>query len=540
MPISMVLLIRQFSPLRIDHHGWQVVAATALLALSLGQRSGRKGIVAGLVMAFYLSISLEALPYFLLFGALYAWGYWRSAAQWPMLLGFLTACAAGTMVSLPASRGWEALTITHCDGLSAPYWSALAAASAAMLLGARLIGHAAPARRFTLLAATGAAALAAFLLVAPQCSSGPFAALDPLVRQYWYLNVLEGLPITAQVPLIALYSIIPTALGLLGSWLAIRRVAEPLRGDWRVLLVLQIGAAAISIWVLRALYVSHAFAVPGCAYLALATWQRARTIEKVPARVLASVAVVLAVPAVPLAIVSKLDEAAAANASNAMTPVLNPCFRKSRIAGLNRIAPTVLFAPIDLGPAILTDTAHSVIATGHHRNQAAMAKVIGAFLGDEKTARRLVTGSQGQAAADLSGYRGDGRLCQGRAERPGRAAGQGRCARLADPATARSCPPVPRLRDPPGHPAGRSGGGEVHRRAVHAIALAGGLGAVVEDMAQMPAAARAFDFGAGNADAGIAHRHHRALQRRVEARPAGAAFELGLAAEQLLRARRRS
>ena len=162
--------------------------------------------------------------------------------------------------------------------------------------------------------------------MAPQCSSGPFAALDPLVRQYWYLNVLEGLPITAQVPLIALYSIIPTALGLLGSWLAIRRVAEPLRGDWRVLLVLQIGAAAISIWVLRALYVSHAFAVPGCAYLALATWQRARTIEKVPARVLASVAVVIAVPAVPLAIVSKLDEAAAANASNAMTPVLNPCF----------------------------------------------------------------------------------------------------------------------------------------------------------------------------------------------------------------------
>ncbi len=423
MPVSMIFRIRQFSPLRIDHHGWQVVAATALLALSLGTRSAAKGVLAGLVMAFYLSISLEALPYFLLFGGLYAWAYWRSADGWPMLRGFLVACAVGTMISLPASRGWEALTITHCDGLSAPYWSALALASIAMLLGVRLTGHGTAMRRLALLAITGVAALAAFLLVAPECSSGPFGALDPLVRQYWYLNVLEGLPLSAQTPATALYSIIPTLMGLLGTLLAIRRAGERWRSNWRVMLVLQLGAAAVSIGVMRARYVSHAFAVPGCAFLALTIWHRARQIQAVPVRVLASAAAVLAVPSVPLAIVSLIEDARAADTGNTPEPRVNPCFRKDKIDRLNRIAPAALFAPIDLGPAILTDTRHSVIATGHHRNQAAMATVIGAFLGNEKEARKLVVSSH----ADLL------LICPGTEEMGvyAKAAPQGLAARLA-------------------------------------------------------------------------------------------------------------
>ncbi len=393
LPISMIFLIRQFAPLRIDHHGWQVVAATALLGLSLGARSGRKGLLAGLVMAFYLSISIEALPYFLLFGGLYAWRYWRDAEAWPMMCAFLAACAAGTMISLPASRGWEALSITHCDGLSAPYWSALAAAAAVLLIGARLIGHGSPLRRLSLLVITGAAALAAFLLVAPQCSSGPFATLDPLVRQYWYLNVLEGLPITSQSLPTVLYSIIPTLMGLFGTILAIRGCMPPRRANWRTMLVLQIGAGAVSVWVMRAMYVSHAFAVPGCASLALAIWGRARRIRSVPLRVLASAAAALAVPSVPVAIVSKIDNALAADSANRAEPEINRCFRKGNLDRLNALAPTTLFAPIDLGPAILTHTSHSVIATGHHRNQAAMKMVIRTFLGSEIEARHLVTSS---------------------------------------------------------------------------------------------------------------------------------------------------
>src|SRR5262249_54348926 len=78
-----------------------------------------------------------------------------------------------------------------------------------------------------------------------------------------------------------------------------------------------------------------------------------------------------------------------------------------------------------------------------------------------------------------------------------------------------------------GRPARRSRG-EFERDAVHAVALAGRLRAVVEDVAEMSAAAAAVHLGARNDHAVIVRRTHGALDRRVEARPAGTAVEFGL------------
>ena len=406
LPLSMVFLARQFSPLRIDHHGWQVVAATALLGLSLGKRTGLRGLLAGLAMAFYLSISLEALPYFLLFGGLYAFAYWRNAEGWPMLAAFLLGCTAGVMLSLPASRGWSALTAVHCDGLSAPYWGALAGASVALILGAGVLGHASAARRFAVLALAGVAALALFFLVAPECRTGPFGALDPLVRQYWYLNVLEGLPLWKQEPLTAVYSVLPSLMGLAGALLALRRAEPPMRDRWRTMLILMVGAFAVSIGVLRAMYVARAFAIPGCAVLILAVWRWARGIDNTALRILASAASVAVVPLVPLAVVSYVDELVTNDSEQEGSLKVASCFQQENIAELNRLAPATFLAPIDIGPSILTDTSHSVIATGHHRNQQAMAEVIGAYLAKGEKARELVTGSH----ADLL------MICQGTQE----------------------------------------------------------------------------------------------------------------------------
>ncbi len=406
LPLSMVFLARQFSPLRIDHHGWQVVAATALLGLSLGKRTGLNGLLAGLVMAFYLSISLEALPYFLLFGGLYAFTYWRSADGWPMLAGFLLSCTAGVMLSLPASRGWGALTAVHCDGLSGPYWSALLGAAVALMLSARGLRHASAVRRFSVLAMAGVAALALFFLVAPECRTGPFGALDPLVRQYWYMNVLEGLPLWKQEPLTAVYSVLPSLMGLGGALLALRRAERPMRDNWRTMLILMVGAFAVSVAVLRAMYVAHAFALPGCAFLILQVWRWARKIENTALRILASVASVAAVPLVPLALVSYVDELIANDSEQERSLKVASCFQQDNIAKLNRLPPATFLAPIDIGPSILTDTRHSVIATGHHRNQKAMAEVIGSYLAQKDRARQIVTGSH----ADLL------MICQGTQE----------------------------------------------------------------------------------------------------------------------------
>ena len=59
-----------------------------------------------------------------------------------------------------------------------------------------------------------------------------------------------------------------------------------------------------------------------------------------------------------------------------------------RIAGLPR---GTVFAPLDIGPSILLQTDHDVIATGHHRADKAMRDVIATFVSPpDVTGRRSV------------------------------------------------------------------------------------------------------------------------------------------------------
>src|SRR5262249_40358582 len=76
------------------------------------------------------------------------------------------------------------------------------------------------------------------------------------------------------------------------------------------------------------------------------------------------------------------------------------------------------------------------------------------------------------------------------------------------------------------------GGLEFQRDTVHAVALSGRLRPVVEHVAEMAAAAPAVHLGAWNDQAVIVRSAHRILDRRKEARPAGAALDLGLGPDQ--------
>src|SRR6478609_1078355 len=68
-------------------------------------------------------------------------------------------------------------------------------------------------------------------------------------------------------------------------------------------------------------------------------------------------------------------------------------------------------------------------------------------------------------------------------------------------------------------------GREIHRDAVHAVAQAGRLRAVVEDVAEMAAATAAMHFGAHGAEREVRARRDGLVERRPEARPAGMAVE---------------
>src|SRR6516165_2376525 len=77
---------------------------------------------------------------------------------------------------------------------------------------------------------------------------------------------------------------------------------------------------------------------------------------------------------------------------------------------------------------------------------------------------------------------------------------------------------------------------KVKRRPIHAIAQPGGLRAIVENVAEMAAAAAAMHLGAGHEAATVGLRLERLLDRRRKARPSRSAVELGIGGEQRLAA----
>lgn len=76
---------------------------------------------------------------------------------------------------------------------------------------------------------------------------------------------------------------------------------------------------------------------------------------------------------------------------------------------------------------------------------------------------------------------------------------------------------------------------ELHRYGVHAVAQAGGGGAVVEDVPKVAAAFAAFDFGSGHAVAEVLFFFDSLCGDRLpETGPTGSGFEFRFRSEQLL------
>jgi hypothetical protein len=379
-------ILVQFTPLRIDHHGWQIMAAAMALCGAMDTRAARGGIVAGLALALWLQISSEGLPYAALFAAVFALRHWIDRAETPRFVGFTVALGAAALLPLMLLRGPAAVLARHCDSLSFVYVWPLVALALTTLIATRLIGSRTPLRRFLIAAISGGVALATFALTGGPCLSGdPFAALGPLAYKLWYLQVMEGRPIWEHSRSMAGVILLPTLLGLIATLLAARRASGPARMRWLTLALLLTGATLVAIMVMRAVSVAHLLALPGTAWLLMALFRRAQASASPIVRVLGSVALVLLTPAglcaLWVAIAATPEPAKKASANCRAASVLGP---------LRTLPPATLFAPIDLGPDILVQTRHSVIGTAHHRNAAGITAVIEGFVDAPDQARTVI------------------------------------------------------------------------------------------------------------------------------------------------------
>ena len=388
-------IMAQFRPLRVDHHGWQIFLAMLMLWQALRPASRGAGLLGGLFAAMLVAVSIEGLPLAALFAGLAAlrWAWNGDAADRDRLTFHMAGLAGGALFFQFATRGPAGLVGSWCDSLSLPYIAAFAAAGAGTALAVALR----PARRWVriaLLALAAAAAAIAFVGIAPACAHGPFASLDPLVDRYWYRRVLEGQPVWAAKPQTMIHLIIPTLLGFVGTLLAWRRSdGDAERRQWATLLVALAGASAVSLIVLRSVATAHLFAIPGCAWIGIRLFVGTREHGAVP-RIAGSLLAAATLPflasiavAIPLAAAFPAFDDHDAGGTPAGG---GDCLDASAIAALDRLPPTTILAPIDLGAPLIFWTPHRLVATPHHRNNAAMADTIRVFLGDPAKAEALV------------------------------------------------------------------------------------------------------------------------------------------------------
>lgn len=394
-----VPVIAQIRPMRIDHHGWQIVSILLAMNGLMTRHARAGGWLSGVALALGMAISLEGLPLTVVFAAIGAWRWWRGGSERYWLAHFCQALLVASVLSFAATRGLSDLA-NHCDAV-APVHLAI------MVWGALVLGVMAW-RRVTSLpgvligfAVAGAGAGALYFGLAPQCAGGSFNELSPLVRAMWYNQIAEGLPIWEQEPTQALQIVLPALFALAAAWQLLRVSTGEERIWWQEYAALLAGALAVAIMVQRA-----AGALGALSAVPLA-WQVARWLEwlrkgSVPVRLGAGLALILALlPLAPITIYHSLmpdpQEGTGVPTANVKPfsiaqgglPIYTCDLRHSTEA-LRQAPQGNILASLDIGPELLMYTPDTVLATGHHRGAKPMDQVLSAFLGSDSRARAIV------------------------------------------------------------------------------------------------------------------------------------------------------
>lgn len=388
----------QMQPLRIDHHGWQIVAVLAALNGLAARSEKTGGRLAGIAMALGLTISLELLPIAALIGAVLALRWLLDRKAKVLCLHYIRTLAVTALLAFAATRGIADLA-PHCDTLSPAYLAALLAAAS----GLSLLGLAPPIPRGALaiaMAAIAAAAVTVLLALAPQCSRGPFVMLDPLVQQFWYANIREGMPVWRQEFGAALRLVVPPLVGLYAAVQLWRRSSGWLARFWGEYALIMAGALVLGLVVSRSAGFAAALGAIPLGWL-LRDWiVRARAMRFAPKRIgLIAAAMLVVMPDLPLMAGRVLDRTGPEASPSAQFV----CDIPKAGPALGALAPATIFAPIDNGPMLLLHSRHKVVATAHHRAPQALHDVIAAFTADPAKAEAIVRGRRARYVAICPG-----------------------------------------------------------------------------------------------------------------------------------------
>ena len=399
---ALPLLVQQNQPMRIDHHGWQILLVAIALWGVFDTRRLRGAGLAGFAMAWGLAVSIELLPISALFAALLALRWLRNHELRAQLVAYMAALAGGLAVLQIVTQGLSPAQL-YCDAITWPHIGLFAVAA----LGCGVLARLRPLPWYATAAGlglAGLAGLAVFALSSPACLAPPFADLDPLVRAYWYVNVKEGQPIWRHGW--EQWFIVGHLIVILGVLYRLWQRSEgALKTEWGEHLLLAAGGVLAGIMVWRSIAFASVFAAIPLGYLLLRVFRAARA-EKGLATFFRQATIPLAIVffgTLPPMIIQKARavEAPATEAASDVPQRYDLPLARAKLAtlttsscelstlgpALRPLGNATLLAPLDIGPMLMTGSDINVVATAHHRADRAMHDVILAFGSNADIAR---------------------------------------------------------------------------------------------------------------------------------------------------------
>ncbi len=390
-------ILMQTRPMRIDHHGWQAVMAMLGLWTLFWANPKKGGVVLGMALGTWLHISLEGAPITAAFFLILAWRWIMDGGQSIRFFWTLLSFALSSFALFFGTQAAGINAANFCDTISPMHIMAIALGSLILLPAL----YARPQHRSLRIGAiivAGLGIVTTILLSSPLCARGAFAGLDPLVREYWYVNVSEGLPIWQQDGEAAWTLIIGALVGVA----ALAALWKSRRGtQFGTLAFFVIYATLLSFFVFRTVTVAAAFAAIPVAILVeplIARWRASQVlVQRMGILILVVILIMPSSLIGPLvgAVYPDRDSRESRTKSSESTESKDDsqsdaCESVASIRKLSLLPDSNIIAPFDMGPAILMTTRHSVLASSHHRNGEGMKDQIAIFRSSPEKARLLL------------------------------------------------------------------------------------------------------------------------------------------------------
>ncbi len=372
LPAAVLLLITpdlyiQFVPGRIDHHNVQIVLAVAAFAAVLFAPDNPKfAALTGLFSGLGLAIGLEALFFHALIGASVALRLASDKTKAPMAIAYGLTLTVATLACFAVQTPPGRWPLPYCDALGINVIFAVAIAGSGLAIVAGRSATLTTAMRTVAIAVVAALAATAWLATDPACLRGPFAAVDPRVRPFWFSHILEIQPWTKTIATDRTATVGEMAVAAISLaaavFLVARRWRRPEAGALLALALVIVAIAANAEARRMQSYVAW-FGVPAMA-AAVDALGRARLRRRFLPMMILTLA--LSPTNLAFALNTSLNAVKGKRPGGASAAAIS-CFATSNFAELAKLPPGLVLSETDLGPFILAETRDSVLAAPYHR-----------------------------------------------------------------------------------------------------------------------------------------------------------------------------